>query len=80
MYKQPIHLAVQRNPTWGFTTGEGSNGTSDPAPIIPEKNITYSDSIRGKLMIHDKSMSITLDDSAEVKRNGIHWRNRRIPW
>ncbi len=53
---------------WGFTTGEGSNG--DPEPIIPEKNITFSDIKRGKLMIHDKSVSITLDNSADIK-NGI---------
>ncbi|MFK9093877.1 metallophosphoesterase [Bacillus salipaludis] len=49
---------------WGFTTRKG------PEPMIPEKSVTYSNIKTGKVIVHDKSVSITVDRSAEIK-NGI---------
>ena len=41
-----------------------------PEPIIPEKTLEYKDYKTGKLMIHDPSVSITLDAKSEIK-NGV---------
>ena len=39
-------------------------------PIIPEKIYDYKNYKTGKLMIHDQSVSVTLDAASDIK-NGV---------